>query len=41
MVKLMCVTVAQGIQIQCGHEYGFANKGKVACVTGLLKLEDL
>ena len=37
-MKLMCVSAALGIQIQCGEEYGFANEGEDARATELLKL---
>ena len=38
IMKLRCVSAACGIQMQCGHEYGFANGCKDACATELLKL---
>ena len=34
----MCVDAADGIQIQCGREYGFANEGEESRATELYKM---
>ena len=43
MLNLFCTSAAEGIQLQCGREYGFAKDDQEACATKLFKLsyEDL
>ena len=41
IMKLICVSAARGIQIQCDEEFGVDNEGEDARATDLLKLNQL